>query len=95
MILLEMLTTNAGGSTINPDGSRTNNTFRLAGYIIEQRADKGYYLKAKIVAESVTKDKNGNITDFRYGYIDMSSKNLKVQGFGRVNKSQIVDKSEK
>ena len=95
MILLEMLTTNAGGSTINPDGSRTNNTFGLAGYIIEQRADKGYYLKAKIVTESVTKDKNGNITDLQIGYRDMSSENLKVQGFGRVDESQIVDKSKK
>jgi hypothetical protein len=90
---MDMLTTNAGATTTNADGSTVNNTFGLAGYIIEQRADKNYYLKGKIIATSVTKDKNGKITDTQYGYQDMSSENLKVQGFGRVDESKI-DKKE-
>jgi RHS repeat-associated protein len=86
---MEMLTTNAGATTTNSDGSTANNTFGLAGYVMEQRADKNYYLKGKIIATSVTKDENGNITHIQYGYQDMSSENLKVQGFGRVDEAKI------
>jgi len=89
---IEMLTTNAGSRT-TADGSTTKNTFGLAGYIIEQRADKGYYLKGKIVA-SVEVDKDGKTTQ-HYFYKDMSADNLKVQGFGRVDESKIENTSNK
>jgi hypothetical protein len=86
---MEMLTTNAGITTTNSNGSTTENTFGLAGYVMEQRADKNYYLKYKIVAANVIKDYDGNISDIQYDYVDMSAENYRVQGFGRVDEAKI------
>jgi RHS repeat-associated protein len=86
--ILDMLTTNAGGITFNSDGSTVENTFGSAGYIIEQRADKNYYLKYKIIANTVYNEKSGK-QSINYDYVDMSKENLKIQGFGRVEESKI------